>query len=182
MRIGIIVGSIREGRKGEAVGQWVHNLAVEHGGAEFELLEVASYNLPLLTSATLPAAAGKKYDSPEVTRWSGAVDACDGFVFVTAEYNHSVPGAFKNAFDLLGQEWQGKAVGFVSYGADNGVRAVEHWRQIVANFSMVDVRSAVAMSGFTEFPKGVFTPDPRRAQEVSSLLKELLAAVARQRG
>ena len=60
-----------------------------------------------------------------------------GFVSDTPEYNHGVPGAFKNAVDSLGPEWVGKAVGFVSYGADGGVRCVEHWRAIVASFQMV---------------------------------------------
>lgn len=179
MKIGVVIGSIRQGRLGEAVGRWVLERANERGGAEFELLDVASYDLPLLTASTIPAAAKMQYDDPNVTRWSQAVEACDGYVFVTPEYNHSVPGAFKNAVDLLGPEWTGKTVGFVSYGAESGVRAVEHWRQIVANFSMVDVRQQVSMSTFTEFAKGEFTPNDRRPGELGTLLQQLIAATAR---
>lgn len=180
MKIGIVIGSIRQGRKGEAVGRWVERLANERGGAQFELIDVASYDLPPLTAETLPAMAKKQYDSPQVTRWSQAIDACDGYVFVTPEYNHSVPGAFKNAVDLLGSEWTGKSVGFVSYGAEAGVRAVEHWRQIIANFSMIDVRQQVSMSAFAEFSNGEFTPNDRRAGELATMLQQLIAAVARQ--
>lgn len=179
MKIGVVIGSIRQGRLGEAVGRWVLERANERGGAEFEVLDVASYDLPLLTSATVPAAAKKQYDSPQVTRWSQAVDACDGYVFVTPEYNHSVPGAFKNAVDLLGSEWNGKTVGFVSYGAESGVRAVEHWRQIIANFSMIDVRQQVSVSAFAEFSNGEFTPNNRRAGEFATMLQQLIAATAR---
>src|SRR5690242_20759724 len=49
------------------------------------------------------------------------------FIFVTPEYNHGVPGAFKNAFDSLGHEWVGKPVAFVSHGSVCGVRSVEQW-------------------------------------------------------
>ena len=132
--------------------------------------------------ATVPGAANKVYDSPEVTAWSQAVDACDGFIFVTPEYNHSVPGAFKNAFDSLGSEWGGKTVAFVSYGAESGVRAVEHWRQIVSNFSMVDVRQQVSVSRFVEFGPDGFTPNDRRADEFQTLLGQLLPLTAKLRG
>lgn len=90
------------------------------------------------------------------------------YVFMTPEYNHGVPGAFKNAVDLLGPEWVGKAIGFVSYGSAEGVRAVEQWRQIVANFSMFDVRAQASLSNFTEF-----APDGTRLSRVHGVLRDL---------
>ncbi len=105
MKVGIVVGSIREGRKGIHVGQWVLDEASKREDATFELIDVKEFDLPLLTSSTLPAAAKRQYDSENVRRWSAAIDACDAYVFVTPEYNHGVPGAFKNAVDLLGPEW-----------------------------------------------------------------------------
>ena len=179
MKIGIIVGSIRDGRKGDAVGQWVLDAAAARTDAEFEIIDLRSFDVPLLTAATLPAVANRQYDSPQVTAWSAAVDACDGFVFVSPEYNHGVPGAFKNAVDSLGPEWAGKTVAFVSYGADGGVRAVEHWRSIVANFHMIDVRGQVALSLFTDFGDGGFAPLERRAGEVAAMLEQLVAETAR---
>lgn len=62
-----------------------------------------------------------------------------------------MPGALKNAFDSLGPEWSEKSIAFVSYGADNGIRAVEHWRSIVSNLHMVDVRSQLGLSIFSDF-------------------------------
>lgn len=176
VKIGIIVGSIREGRKGGAVGEWVHEIARgrQDEGVEYELLDLREFDVPLLTSATVPGAAKKQYDSEQVTAWSGAVDACDGYVFVTPEYNHGVPGAFKNAVDSLGSEWQDKPVGFVSYGAESGVRAVEHWRAVVANFHMVDVRPQVALSTFQDFDGETFTPQERRPGEVGGVLDKVV--------
>lgn len=174
MTIGIILGSIREGRAGEAVARWVHEHAARREGTEFGVIDLKAFDIPLLTAPVPPAAADRKYESEDVRRWSQAIDAHDGFVFVTPEYNHGVPGAFKNAVDSLGPEWFGKTVGFVSYGADGGVRAVEQWRQIVANFQMLDVRAQVSLSLFGEFGEGGFTPQERRAGELDTLLDQLI--------
>ncbi|MGK2868717.1 MAG: NADPH-dependent FMN reductase, partial [Mycobacterium sp.] len=78
-----------------------------------------------------------------------------------------------------GPEWTGKAVGFVAYGADGGVRAVEQWRQIVANFQMFDVRAQVSLSLFQEFGEDGFTPQERRAGELDTLLNQLISLTAR---
>lgn len=177
MRIGIIAGSIRQGRKAANVAEWVKSLAASRTDAEFEILDLKDFDVPLLDAPTLPGAAGRQYDSENVRRWSAAVDSCDAFIFVTPEYNHSVPGAFKNAVDSLGPEWTKKPVAFVSYGASNGIRAVEHWRQIVANFQMNDVRAQVELSVFGEFDQdGKVAPLERREDEVHVMLDQLIEA------
>src|SRR5262245_48337688 len=134
MKIGIIVGSIRDGRKGAAVGDWVAQRAAEVADAQFEVLDLKEFDVPLMTSSTMPAMADRQYESDNVTRWSQAVDSCDGFIFVTPEYNYGLPGGFKNAVDTLGPEWTHKTVAFVSYGGDGGHRATAQWRQVIVNF------------------------------------------------
>lgn len=181
MKIGIVIGSVRSGRVGASVADWVARSA-QGRAAEYDIVDLAGFDVPLVTEATLPMMAGREYASPEVRAWSQAIDACDAFVFVTPEYNHGVPGAFKNAVDSLGPEWVGKVVAFVSYGADNGVRAVEQWRQIIANFSMVDVRAQVSLARFVEFDvDGAVTPNERRAGELAALFDQLEAAAGRSR-
>ncbi|MDX2356444.1 NAD(P)H-dependent oxidoreductase [Dietzia sp. PP-33] len=179
MKIGIILGSIREGRNGAAVADWVAAEAASREDATYDLIDLKSFDVPLLTSATVPGAANKQYDDERVTRWSEAVDACDAFIFVTPEYNHGVPGGLKNAFDSLGNEWADKPVAFVSYGADGGVRAVEQWRQIVANFRMFGVRQQVSLSLFTEFGSEGLQPAERRADEIATLFDQLEEATRR---
>ncbi|WIY82878.1 NAD(P)H-dependent oxidoreductase [Propionimicrobium sp. PCR01-08-3] len=180
MKVGIIVGSIREGRRGLGVGKWVLERASERREAEFELIDLKEFDVPLLTSRTLPSVANKQYGSENVRRWSAAIDACDAYIFVTPEYNHGLPGAFKNAVDTLGPEWTGKPVGFVSYGSVEGIRAAEQWRQVVVNFSMVDVRAQVSLSNFTEFADdGTPTPRPQREIDLKALLDQLLDAARR---
>lgn len=180
MKVGIVVGSIREQRLGAQVGAWIAEVAAKRDGeASYELIELADFDVPLFTAAAHPMAARKSYDDERVQRWSDAIDACDAFVFVTAEYNHSVPGAFKNAVDSLGGEWMGKPVGFVGYGVVGGVRAIEHWRTIVANFSMTGVRAEVNLSTFSEVVDGRFTPADRREGELNTVFDQVEAAAAR---
>lgn len=180
MKIGIIIGSIREERFGEGVAQWVLAGAQTRSSEnfEYELVDLKEYNVPLLTSAVVPGAADKKYDDPNVTAWSKTIDGFDGFVFVTPEYNHGVPGAFKNAYDSLGAEWFRKPVGFVGYGASNAIRAIEQWRQIISNFGQIDVRNQVELSLFQDADETGFTPGERRGGELDAMLGSLEEAVS----
>lgn len=178
VKIAIIVGSTRPGRKGSQVGEWVHKQISARTDAEFELVELADFNLGLLAEPTVPGSANRNYENPETRVWSEAVDSYDGFVWVTPEYNHGVPAAFKNAFDLLYPEWVHKGVGLVSYGVDGGVRAVEHWRTILANAQMHVVRAQVSLSTFTDFDNGEFIPGQRRPGELKTVLDQLVATTA----
>lgn len=182
MKIGIIIGSVRDGRFGEGVAQWFIPIAKEGGPAEvgFEVIDLKEFDLPVLTSATVPGAANKQYDDERVQRWSAAIDACDAFVFITPEYNHGVPGGFKNAFDSIGSEWAQKPVAFVSYGAEKGIRSVEHWRAIVSNFHMVDVRTQLAFSIFEDIDdQGGFAPTDSHAERARALVDDLIAITSR---
>lgn len=178
MRIAIIVGSTRPGRKGSTVGRWVHDHALQRddvpGKVEFDLLELEDFDLPLLDEPTIPAAADGEYDVPQTRAWSERIAQYDGYVFVTPEYNHGVPAALKNAVDVLGPEWANKAVGFVSYGADGGVRAVEHWRNVVANLKMSDVRAQLSLLVFEDWKDGDFRPLDRREGELQTMLDQLV--------
>ena len=171
--IGVFLGSVRSGRIGEHIGAWVMDAAAGRD-ADYRLLDLAEFDVPHLIAEVVPGAANKQYDDPAVTAWSKAVDTCDGFVFVTPEYNHSIPGTMKNAFDSLFGEWAGKPVAFVSYGADGGVRAVEHWRQIVANLSMTDIRNQVVLNIFGEdVNDGELSPREHKQAALTRALSDL---------
>ena len=174
MKIGIITGSIRTQRATEQVAKYVYEVASKRGGdTVYELVDLVDFDIPLLTTSVHPMVANKKYDDANVQRWGDAIDGFDAFVFVTPEYNHGVPGGFKNAVDSLGAEWVGKPVAFVGHGSVGGVRAIEQWRQIVANFSMPSVRAELNFNGFTHFKDGQFTPEERHADETGAMLDAL---------
>src|SRR5690606_20735313 len=110
LRIGIILGSTRPGRRGAQVAKWVLEKAQAHGGAQFELIDLADYPLPHLDEAIPPSA--QQYANEHTKAWSRTIDGFDGFILVTPEYNRSTSGVLKNAIDYLYHEWNNKAVGF----------------------------------------------------------------------
>jgi NAD(P)H-dependent FMN reductase len=138
------------------------------------LLDLADYNLPLLDEPMPPSMGQYTHEHTKV--WAQAVARFDGFIFVTAEYNHSVPGALKNALDYVYAEWNNKAAGFVSYGSAGGVRAVENLRLIAAELQMASVRAQVALPFASEFENyTVFTPSEDAEEALKPLLNQLIS-------
>ena len=174
MYIAIITGSTRPGRNNIAVARWVLELAAKRPDANFELVDIADYELPLLDEP-IPPALGR-YSHAHTKRWAAKIDSFDGYVFVTPEYNHATSAALKNAIDYLYAEWTDKAAGFVSYGAAGGARAVEHLRLVMGNLSVADVTRQVTLSLFTDFENmSVFRPDPRHEAQLHSMLDQVIA-------
>jgi NAD(P)H-dependent FMN reductase len=173
-KIAIILGSTRPGRNGEAVANWVYDIAKQRSDAEYELVDLADYNLPHLDEAAPPSMG--QYSQPHTLAWAEKIRSFDGFVFVTPEYNHSTSGALKNAIDFLYAEWNNKAAGFVSYGANGGTRAVEHLRLIVGELQIADVRAQVALSLMTDFVNfSQFTPAAFQTEAVGTVLDQVVA-------
>jgi len=167
MNIGIILGSTREGRVSPQVGAWVKDLADKRGDANYTIIDIADYKLPLLGEA-----GG---DATGAAAWSQAVAAQDGFVFIVQEYNHSITGALKNALDYLREEWNNKAAGIVSYGSVGGARAAEHLRGILGELLVADVRVHPALSLFTDFENGTdFKPKEVQADSVNQMLDQVI--------
>lgn len=174
VKIAVVVGSTRPGRRSRQVADWVLDRANSRGGADFELLDLADYDLPLLDEPLPPSLGDYRHEHTKV--WARTIARFDGYVFVTAEYNHSVPGVLKNALDYLYAEWNNKAAGFVSYGGAGGVRAVENLRLIAGELQMADVRAQVALSFATDFEDfTVFTPSQAAEDALTPLLHQLIS-------
>jgi NAD(P)H-dependent FMN reductase len=118
LKVAIVVGSIRPGRKADAVAKWVREIALKRGDAEYEVVDIRDFNLPLLDEP-IPPIMGR-YRQPHTMAWAAKIAPFDAFVFVTPEYNHGISGALKNALDFLYAEWNDKAAGFVGYGGAGG--------------------------------------------------------------
>ena len=171
LRVAIILGSTRPGRNGEAVAKWVYDIAKKRTEAEFEYVDIKDYNLPLYDEPT-PG----QYTHEHTKRWAAKIGSFDAFVFVTAEYNHGIPGALKNAIDFLYREWNNKAAGFVSYGGVGGVRSVEQLRLVMAELQVATVRAQVALSLFIDFKNFTnFNPAPYHEKEVDTMLDQVMA-------
>lgn len=167
LKIGIVLGSTREGRVSPQVGAWVKEIAARRGDAEYEIIDIAEFKLPLLGE---PGG-----DASGAAAWSAKINGCDGFVFIVQEYNHSITGALKNALDYLRDEWNNKAAGIVSYGSVGGARAAEHLRGILGELLVADVRVHPALSLFTDFENGtVFKPKAVQEDSVNQMLDQLI--------
>jgi NAD(P)H-dependent FMN reductase len=174
LRIAIIVGSTRPGRNGEAVGKWAYDIARKRTDAEFELVDIAQFNLPILDEP-LPATSGE-YGHDRTRVWSAKIASFDGYVFVTPEYNHGTCAALKNAIDFLYQEWTNKAAGFIAYGGAMGARAVENLRLVLASLQVATVRLQVGLSMITDFENfSVFKPGATHEKHVNDMLDQLIA-------
>lgn len=149
MKIGIVVGSTREGNLGKTIGEWVLKQSKSRQ-VEYELVEVKAYQLPLL---------GEKEANTVLQSWREKIKALDGFIFITAEYNHSITGSLKNALDSAFEQWFHKAAGIVSYGYAGGARAAEHLRTILGALAIADVQTHVLINLNTEVSQqNGFTP------------------------
>ena len=137
-KVAVIIGSTRPGRLAPQVAEWFMERTKNNTDVEFELVDIADYNLPLLDEDQ-PA----KVSLPHTVKWSKKISSFDGYVFVTAEHNHAFPASLKNAIDYLNQEWSHKPVGYVGYGWAGGYRAIESLRTIAAQFSQYDLREEV---------------------------------------
>jgi len=177
-KIAIVTGSTRPGRNGEAVARWVLRQAQQRRDAEFELVDIAEYGLPLLDEPV--SAMFGKYTKPHTRTWSEKISSFDGYVFVTPEYNHGMPGALKNAIDFLYGEWTNKAAGFVSYGGGaSGARAVEQLRLVMSELMVATVRAQVLLSLVTDFEGfTTFKPLPQREAELTTLLDQVVSWAA----
>lgn len=174
IRIAVIIGSTRPGRVGGAVGKWTFDIAAKRNDAEFELVDIADFNLPLLDEPVPPSRG--QYSKEHTKRWAEKIASFDAFVFVTPEYNHGTSGALKNALDFIYAEWNNKAAGFVSYGSAYGVRAVESLRLIMGELQIADVRAQVMLSLFDDFENySVFKPDERHEKSVNDMLDQVVA-------
>ncbi|MCR5858767.1 NADPH-dependent FMN reductase [Mesorhizobium sp. J428] len=140
-KIGIVIGSTREGRFADKPAQWIYEIAKARGDIEVELIDLRDFPLPFFDEPASPAWAPSK--SEVAQKWQKKVASLDGFVFTAAEYNRAPTAVLKNAFDYAYTEWNKKAVGFVGYGGVGGARAVEHLRLIAIETQMAPVRAGV---------------------------------------
>jgi NAD(P)H-dependent FMN reductase len=159
-RLAVIIGSVREGRFGPTVAHWFTTRARGRPDLTVDVLDLADTDLAHLT----PSLA-----------------AADAFVVVTPEYNHSYPGALKNAVDGHNKEWHAKPVGFVSYGGlSGGLRAVEHLRVVFAELHAVTVRNTVSFHGASaRFDADGNPIDPEGCDTAATLLLDQLTWWAR---
>lgn len=133
-RIGVVISTTREGRFGDKPAAWITGIGNARDDMQFEIIDLRDYVLPLYGDAD---------DDDVEGRFRARIAGMDGLLFVTAEYNHSIPGTLKNALDYGGQEFHRKPAAFVGYGGVGAARAIEHLRTITVELRMAPMRTGV---------------------------------------
>ena len=170
----IVVGSVRPGRIGLPIAEWVRS-RVEEAGHDVDFVDLKELALPFLDEPSHPIK--RDYQHAHTRAWSARVDAADALIFVTPEYNHSYSPALKNAIDYLYSEWQAKPVGFVSYGGQaGGLRGVNSIEPVLSSVGLVKVPTEVALSGAAkQVQDGAFTADERQTSGLDALITQVVA-------
>lgn len=146
MKIAIVTTTIREGRNSIKVANWVLDNAKKYNDKVlFEIVDLKDYQLPIFGSDL------KETDNEVINTWKNKINEYDGYIFITAEYNHSLPGVFKNALDYLKMELKEKVISFVGYGGIGGGRSIEQLKLIVSTFSSITTGISVNFFINTDF-------------------------------
>ena len=174
LRIALVLASTRPGRRGDQIATWALDTARARGGADYELIDLADHDLGNLDESGNPNF--QQYEHDHTRTWGELVDGFDGFVFLVPEYNHSFPGALKNALDYVYREWNDKAAGIISYGGwAAGVRAAEALRLVLAELQVATVRAQPTISTHPAFSTGHFVPQQGLDTAVRGMLDQVIA-------
>ena len=144
-KIALIIGSTRAARFADIPAQWMLAQAQARDDMTVELVDLRDYNLPLFNE--LASNAYMPSQDANAVKWQKKMAEFDGYIFVVAEYNHSVSAALKNALDQAYVEWAHKPMSAIAYGSMGGARALEHLRNIAVELQMVPTRNAVHIGG-----------------------------------
>jgi NAD(P)H-dependent FMN reductase len=129
LTIAIISGSVSQEKTGEAVSEWVLDLAKQRKDAEFELLDIQEFET----------------SRGDTQKWAQKISAFDGFIFVTPENERQPSSSLMNIFTYLKNEWKNKVAGFVGYGNNGGVMAIEHLCSTMEKLQITDVSAKVSL-------------------------------------
>lgn len=150
MRLAVIVGTTRQNRQTLKQARWVVKEAAALEGAEVELVDLTDYPMPFFAEAISPRYNPKREIEPTAQRWLDKIASFDAYIFVTPEYNHSIPGVLKNAFDYMDWQMLRKPSAIVSHGTVGGARAAMHLKEIISEARGVPIPSFVALAHMSD--------------------------------
>jgi len=174
-KLKIITSTLREGRKGIILANWITEKAKQTGNFDVELLDLKEINLPMMDELHHPMM--KKYQHEYTKQWSAKIEEADAFIFVTAEYDYNYPAPLRNALEYLYSEWNYKPAAILSYGGVSaGTRASNALKGDLMTLKVVTIAEAINLPFFTQFidENGKFTPNETVEAAAKKMFKELL--------
>lgn len=180
MKLAVIIGTVREGRLSERLAKWVAESAAQSRSVEVELIDLKEYPMPFFNEPKSPRFNPDRHVDEVAQKWLAKLSAADAYIFVTPEYNHSIPGVLKNALDYVTWELLKKPATIVSHGTVGGARATMHLKEILSESRAAIISTQLAMVGLSDKIDAEGTlSDHERLQEYGlanrfdALLKEL---------
>ncbi len=150
MKLGIIIGSTRQGRQTVKGAKWVASTAKKLVDVTVTVIDLADYDMPFFAEPVSPRYNPNRQVHPTVQKFLSVLVEQDAYVVVTPEYNHSIPGALKNAFDYVDFQLKRKPSAIVSHGTVGGARAAMHLKEILSEGLTVPIQNGVALAGMSE--------------------------------
>ncbi len=175
-KLKVISSTVRPGRKGPVIANWITEAAKAHGAFEVEFLDLGEINLPVMNEPVHPIM--RQYEHEHTKQWSAKIDEADAFIFVTAEYDYSYPASLKNAIEYLVHEWNYKPSGIVSYsmGPFAGVRAVMSLKNDLLSLKNIGFAEMVNVPSYNQYinEEGIFTADEKLIAALNIMLNQLV--------
>lgn len=140
-KIGVVVGSTREGRQSDKLAKWVADEIAKV--AEVEVLDLRDYPMPFYDEAGSARYIPDRQPSPAVKKWLDKLAGFDGYAFVTPEYNRSTSAVLKNAIDMIDYQIEKKPVALIGHGSSGGAQAVATLRMALPGVGAVTVPQAL---------------------------------------
>lgn len=150
--VAIVTCSTRSPRLNPFISQFIfQTFQSSQSDTTIRIIDLQDQALPLYDEPAVPSHLPSDDPTPHYTnehtrRWSTTVRQYDAFIFVTPQYNWSIPASLKNALDYLFYEWKGKPAAIVAYGGKGGGKAAEHLRQILTGLRMQVVESTAQLT------------------------------------
>src|ERR1700741_3900749 len=144
-RIAVIISTTRATRFGEKPARWIYEIAAARPDMSVELVDLRDYPMPFFDEPASNAWVPSKDEVAQ--RWQKKIAGFDGYIFVTAEYNHGVPAVLKNALDYAYPEWNRKAAAYVGHGSVGAARSIEQLRLIGIGLHLASGRTGAPIQG-----------------------------------
>lgn len=149
-KIAVIVGTVRRGRQTTKQALWVKKTLETRENVEVTLLDLQDYELPFFDEPVSPRYNPERTPEGVVKDWLDALTDADGYVVVTPEYNHSIPGVLKNAFDYVDFQMNRKPSAIVSHGTVGGARAAMHLKEVLSESKTLPIPEFVAFAHMSD--------------------------------
>ena len=149
MKLAVITGATRPGRQTPKQSQWIVKTASQVEGVEVEHVDLKDYPMPMFNEAISPRYNPDRKPEASVQKWLDKIGDFDAYVFVTPEYNHTIPGELKNAFDYITWELKHKPAAVASHGTVGGARAAITLKEVLSEGQAVVIPNFSAIVGMS---------------------------------